>query len=99
MRQLLTDDIYTMSRILKKLGLEIDADATDAEIGLDIIKKIAENLHFAQKDVNDFLGDLAGMTGEQFGKLPVKESLEIIKEFRKLDGVSDFFELVGHSMK
>ena len=99
MRQLQTNDIFSMSRILKKLDLKFEDSETDEELVLDLIKKVAENAYMAQVEINNFLGELSGMTGEEFGKLPLKESLAIIKEFKQLDGINDFFKSAGQQTK
>ena len=96
MRQLITNDIFTMSRILKKLNINIDTDGeSDEKIALKLIVKVAENAHLAQNEINDFIGGLANMTGEEFGKLPIKESISILKQFKELDGIDDFFKSAG----
>ena len=105
MRELNTNDVFKMSRILSKLNLKMDFDIDDKDdkwdekFGLSIIQKIAENIHLVQNEVNDFLGDLNGMSADEFGKLPLKKSIAIMKEFKSLDGVADFFKLAGRSMK
>lgn len=105
MRQLITNDIFAMSRILKKLQIDTnfnlgkDDKNSDESLGVQVIVKIAENAHLAQTEINNFIGELAGTSGEEFGKLPIKESLEIIKQFKELDGISDFFKRAGQSMK
>ena len=107
MRQLNTNDVFKMSRILKKLELKIDADSflndksknSDEKFFIDIFQKILENMGNAQTEVNDFLGSLAGMSGKDFGELPIKDSLAIIKEFKELDGVVDFFKYASQLMK
>jgi hypothetical protein len=105
MRQLITNDIFAMSRILKKLEIKVDLNTDksdeqwDEKLGVQLITKIAENAHLAQNEINSFIGGLAGISGEEFGKLPIKESLEIIKQFKELDGISDFFKRAGQSTK
>ena len=105
MRQLITNDIFQMSRILKKLEIKTDFilskddENSDQNFGVQIIVKIAENAHLAQNEINSFIGGLCGMSGEKFGKLPIKESLEIIKQFKDLDGISDFFKRAGQLAK
>ena len=94
MRQLITNDAFTMSRIIKKLNIKIQGQ-TDEEIGMELMLQIVENAHMAQSEINDFFGSLSGMSGEEFGKLPISQPLEIIKQFKELDGISDFFKLVG----
>lgn len=99
MREIITDDLFKMSRILDKMNLQVDFDIdvkgkTDKQLGVAIIGKIGlkafESIHLAKDDVNEFLGDLNGMTGEEFGKLPVKESVKLFIEFKK-QVPSDFF--------
>jgi hypothetical protein len=97
MRQLTTNDVFKMSRILKKININLDSKGTDEEIGMKLLVQIAENAHLAQTEINEFLGSLNNMTGEEFGNLPIKESMEIMKEFKQLDGIVDFFTLVGQS--
>jgi hypothetical protein len=95
MRQLTTNDVFKMSRILKKININLDSKGTDEEIGMKLLVQIAENAHLAQTEINEFLGSLNNMTGEEFGNLPIKESMEIMKEFKQLDGIVYFFTLVG----
>lgn len=104
MRQLITNDVFKMSRILKKLELKLNIENKDEKfwdenLAMELITKIAENAYLAQNEINDFIGDLAGMSGEEFGKLPMKESLKIIKQFKELDGISDFFKFAGQAAK
>lgn len=100
MRQLITNDVFKMSRILKKIGIDLNAKGkTDEEVGLGLIMQVVENAHLAQTEINEFVGGLADMTGEEFGNLPIKKSMEIIQEFKELDGIADFFKFVGQSMK
>lgn len=105
MRQLITNDIFKMSRIIKKMQLDVsdlsisDGEDSDQKFGVGIILKIVENAHCAQDEVNDFIGDLAGMSGKAFGELPISESIKLIKEFKELDGISDFFKSVGQLTK
>lgn len=94
MRQLITNDAFTMSRIMKKLNVEIKGQ-TDEEIGMELLLQIVENAHMAQSEINEFFGGLVEISGEEFGKMPITQSLEIIKQFKGLDGISDFFKLVG----
>lgn len=104
MRQLTTNDVFKMSRILKRLNLSVneiqvaDGENSDQQLFISLAVKIAENIHMAQSETNDFLGSLCGMTAEEFGELPLIESIEKIKEFKNLDGISSFFKFAGQSM-
>jgi len=97
MRQLTTNDVFKMSRILKKININLESKGTDEEIGLKLLMQVAENAYLAQNEINEFLGSLTGITGEELGNLPIKESMAIMNEFKQLDGVADFFSLVGQS--
>lgn len=104
MRDLIVDDIFTMSNILSKMNLKIDfkdidvKGKTDKELGTEMLGKVGlkvfENLHLAKDEVNNFLGDLNGIAGEDFGKLPIKESMKHFMELKN-KMPPDFFDLAG----
>lgn len=97
MRSLKTSDIFAMSKILKKMDLKIKipADATPTEIGILLFQKIFENVHLAETEVNSFLADLVGMSPEEFGNLPLEDTLEIFRLFKEQKGFSNFLKLAG----
>jgi len=96
MRQLKTKDIFTMSKILEKLELKIDAENKSQEqLGAELILKIGENLHKAEKEINEFLADLKEITVEEFENLSIKEVINIFNEFKNLEGVKDFLSSAG----
>ncbi|MFZ5352740.1 MAG: hypothetical protein ACOZCL_08455 [Bacillota bacterium] len=100
MRDLKTNDIFKMSKILKKMQLNIDVNGkSQDQVGAEFIKSIFESLHLAQNEINEFLGDIFGMTGEEFGNLPLEESLEYVKQFKSIPNLSNFFKLAGQLMK
>lgn len=105
MRQLITNDLYKMARILKKLGLKPDdikidwnSDDVDQEIILALILKVVENFGSLETEINEFMGGLCDMSGEDFGKLPLSRYNGLIEEFKQLEGVKDFFERAGRLM-
>jgi len=96
LRKLKTNDIYKMSKILKKMNLKFNVkDKTQEQLGAEMIQSIIENLYMAQEEVNDFLGGLVGMSGEDFGELDIEESQEIIKQFKEIPQLANFFKLAG----
>jgi hypothetical protein len=102
MRNLKTNDIYPMSKILKKLNLkkELDTkDKTQAQLGAELILSVFENLYMAQSEVNEFIGSMVGISGEEFGNLPLEESQAIIMQFKELPNISNFFKLAGQLTK
>jgi hypothetical protein len=103
MRPLKTNDIFPMSKIIKKMNLKLDKvsfkDKTQEQAGVEILLMAAENLHLAQEEVNSFLGSLVGITGQDFGELPIEDSLSIIQQFREQKGLSSFFNLAAKSTR
>lgn len=81
------------------LKVNLDSENADQEFGVNLLMKVAENAYMAQDEINDLIGGLCGMTGAEFGELPISESLKLIAEFKNLDGISDFFEQAGRLMK
>jgi len=93
-RELETNDIFEMSNILSKMGLKINAteEKTQKQIGAEFILSIFSSLHLARTDINNFMGSMVGITGEEFGKLPLKESAKIIQEFKKIPDLLSFLK-------
>lgn len=79
---------------MKKMGLKIDAGEgkTQQQVGAELILSVFENLHLAENEVNEFLSDMVEMKVEDFEELPVEKTLEIIKEFKNISGLSNFFK-------
>lgn len=111
-RALRTNDIFKMSKILKKIGVKVDTFSgeinketgerkkkTQEQLGGEIILQVFENLHLAQNEVNEFLGDLVGMAGKDFGELPLEQSFEIIQQFKNIPGLVNFFKSAGQLTK
>lgn len=102
LRKLNGNDIFKMSRILKKIEFNPDlsnikgqdTEAMQISVGMNMFKNILENLHLAQDEVNDFLGGLCGCTGEEFGEKDLDEIGEIILEFKNMIKGSSFFSTV-----
>lgn len=102
MRKLKFNDVYKMSKILKKIKISEEVrleGKTQTEAGVELVMGILENLDKAQNEVNDFLGELTGMSGEEFGNLPPEEFLKHIEDFKNQPGIGDFFSAAGRLMK
>ena len=100
MRGLKTKDVFAMSKILKKMNLKLEINGkTQEQIGGELILMIGENLHLAEKEVNEFMGDLVGMTEKEFAELPIEETLKHMNEFKSMPGIKDFFKSAGQLMK
>jgi len=102
MRDLTMQDVYTMSKILKKMQLKSDVvieGKTQEQAGFELIITVFENLHLAEKEVNGFLASLVGITPEEYLKLPFEEGLKYLEEFKNKPGISSFFKSAGRLMK
>lgn len=91
-RKLKGNDIFTVSRILAKMDLKVEVteNMSQEQYGADLIMKVLSNLHLAQKEVNDFLGSMVGITGKEVGDLPLEEYFELIEEFKNIEGLPLF---------
>ena len=98
-RQLVTDDIFDLSRIcaiiIKKVKKSINVDIggmTDREAGMEMILNAAENLHLAKDEVKELLANITGLTVDEVAKLPVEQTFELINEIKKIPYILDFFK-------
>lgn len=94
MRELKTNDIFKMSKILKKINLKVSTEGkTQAQVGAEMIISIGENLHLAQDEVNEFMGSMIGISAQEFGELPLSETMNYLDEFKKLKDIENFIKL------
>ena len=101
MRELKMKDIFKMSKILKKMDLKVGdvAEKTQKQVGAELILEVFENLHLAEAEVNEFLADMKGIAVTEFEELPIDKTMEIIKEFKEMKGLSSFFKQANQSTK
>ena len=100
MRELKTKDVFKMSKILKKMNLKLDTEGkTQQQLGAELVLLITENLFMAEKEINDFMGDLVGVTGEEFAELPIMQTIKHFEEFKNIPGIDNFFKLAGQLNK
>lgn len=101
MRSLKFTDVFTVSRILKKMQIKpnFSADHTQESLGAEIIIKFFENLGDAEEEVTSFLADLKGMSKEDFQKLSFEESAKVLQEFKEMPGLKGFLDSVTKLMK
>ena len=96
MRGLQFGDIFTMSKIAKKLGIKVNTkDKSQEELGAELVMQAIENLHLAEKEVTKFFADLKGVSEEEISKMP---PMELFKEFGEINGFQAFFTQLGKSM-
>ena len=101
MRELKTKDIFKMSKILKKMDLKVGdvVGKKQEQVGAELILEVFENLHLAEAEVNEFLADMKGITVTEFEELPIDKTMEIIKEFKEMKGLSSFFKQANQSTR
>lgn len=96
MRTLKTKDIFKMSKILKKIDVDfssIETEGKSAETaGMEMVKVVVENMYQAEDEVNEFLGNLVGLTGEEVSELDLEDGIEIVKQFKNIKGLDFFFK-------
>lgn len=99
MRELVFDDVYKMAEILKSIKIDVSdeelANSDNSMVrGVTIFKNVIGNSSTAKKEINEFLGSLFGISGDEFGKLPFIQSMKCIKQFKEIEGFEDFFNSV-----
>lgn len=100
MRELKTQDVFKMSRILKKMDIKIDVNKkTQTQVGAEVILKIAENMHMAENEINEFMGSLIGIPAKEFTELPLAKTAKYFEEFKNLPSIANFFKLAGQLNK
>lgn len=115
MRTLQTQDVFRLSKILKKMDLKSevkkvlsdvskdnkkeDIELKQKELGAEIIFLFLENLHLAQCEVNELLADLVGIKPNEFNKLPIEDTIEILSLFKEQNNLTNFFKLAGQLTK
>lgn len=112
MREPTTADVFKMSRILKKMAISIEAETTEIvegetkkvaksqeQVGAEIILKIGENLHMAEKEVSSLMASLIGIPVKEFEELPIIRTLKYFEEFKAMPGIGDFFKIAGKLAK
>lgn len=95
-RKLKTVDVFRASKILKKLEVKMSVKdgMSSTELGAMLIQQILENAHMAETEINAFMGDLIGITPEEFSELPIEETLSIFASFKEMEGISGFLQSV-----
>ncbi|WP_195929336.1 hypothetical protein [Clostridium sp. 1001270J_160509_D11] len=105
-RKLIGKDLFTMSKIINKMELKKELggivkeatletqEAAAIQAGMEMITIIIGNIYKAEKEVNNFLGNLCGCTGEEFGEKSLTEIIEVIEELTKQDDIVGFLQQV-----
>lgn len=94
-REVVFDDLYDFLATLEdvKFSYKPDPNKSTTEVGFEAIKTLLASLPTAKVKLNKFLGSLVGLSGEDFGKLPMKDSGKVLKTLIEALKDSDFFSL------
>lgn len=76
-----------------------DIEQVQILAGFDLFKRMFENLHLVQDEVNDFLGGLCGCSGKEFGEKDLDEVAEVIVELKNMMKNSNFLKHVSKLMQ
>jgi hypothetical protein len=93
-REVTFDDLYEFLKILEDVKFEYkpDPNKSTEQVGIEAIKHLIANFHTARAKTNAFLGNLCGLSGEEFGKLPLKKSGKVLKTLIGAIKEADFFD-------
>ena len=105
MRKLKTSDLFSMSRILKKMnikdeikGLSKDVTGVTTEekkkaeqsMEIDLAMLFVENIGSAEKEIYKFFADLAGKTAADIENMDLNDFINLVKELFNQDGFASF---------
>jgi hypothetical protein len=100
MRELKFTDVFTVSRILKKMNIraEFQAAMSAQQVGIVLMQQVMESLGEAEKEVTAFLADMKGIKESEIKKLTLDETFDLIEEFRSQPQLTSFFARVSKLM-
>lgn len=105
MRTLKTADLFSLSRILKKMNVkddikkvatnvtglaEEDKKKAEQTMQIELMMIFVENIGSAEKEINKLLGDLTGKTPKEIEDLGLPELIDLFKELMAQEGVGSF---------
>lgn len=108
MRKLETSDLFSLTRILKKMNIkdEIkslvkdvtglnDEEKKKAEqaLQIELVWLFVENIGNAEKEIYKFLADLTGMKTEEIKHLEPNKFMALIEELFQQDSLGSFFSM------
>lgn len=114
MRSLQFSDLFTFTKIVKKMNIREDIKAlvtdvtgkSDEEkkkalgnIQVDLMMLFIEHISDAEKEVYKFLSDVTGKTPNEVAKMNIKEVMEIISAIFNDPQFEDFFEQAVNLVK
>lgn len=112
MRELKNKDLFKLSKILKKIKIKIEVETEEmvngkaekvvksqSQLGAEMILAMLENISLAEREVNDFMAGLLGITENEFAEMPISETMKHFNELKEMDGFVDFFKFASQLTK
>lgn len=97
MRELLNEDMYLISEIADKTGLELpeinieqQTELQQTEMGYKLMIMIIKKMYKAKPEINQLLQNVFEKTDEEMEKMKLKETIKLIKELFAKEGFLDF---------
>jgi hypothetical protein len=95
-REIIFDDIYEFLKIIQDVKIDLEVKTEDQNknkftTGIEFIKSTIANFYTAKEKTNTFLGSLVGLSGKDFGKLPLKDSGKVLRTFIEVAKDAGFF--------
>lgn len=95
MRKILTKDVFSLARIIKKANVKeelkkVDLKKADVyEVGMTMIFTIVEAGSIAEKEIYKLIEDI---TGKNIEDMELQETIELLKEIEKENDLMSFFK-------
>lgn len=105
MRNLKTSDLFTLSKIVKKMNIKNDIKSLAKDITgltedekikaeqtmqIDLVMLFVENIGSAEKEIYNLFADITSKTAKEIEDMDLDKFIELITELFKQDGISNF---------
>ena len=105
MRNLKTSDLFSLSRILKKMNIKEDIkkfakDVTgktpeekkkaEQDMEIELAMLFVENIGAAEKEIYKFFADLTGKTAADIENMDLNDFMNLVQELFNQDGFASF---------
>ncbi len=113
-RKLKFQDVFAMSRIIKKTGIKEEikglfqektekSGKDNIEIsqdqGLQLAVILFENIYRAEDEIYDFISDLSEIKREVIIEMSFEETIKLLSSFGKMEGIGNFFKSASKLMQ
>lgn len=94
-RRLKTKDFFTVATLLGKMASEATKEIGEGSSASQIGTIFVSNaLKFAEKDLKNWLADLAGIEPKEFDELPFDAPIDIIEQLAEREDLNSFLQRV-----